>query len=367
MVQTNNLDNLNILSFQTDLITWFEKEQRNLPWRTDKNPYKIWISEIMLQQTKVDTVIPYFHHFIEQFPTIQTLARADEDQVLKAWEGLGYYSRARNLHHAAKEVCEKYDGKIPRTRKEIMTLKGIGPYTAGAILSIAFHVPEHAVDGNVMRVLARILSISDDIAKASSRKIFEQAVMKMISHEKPASFNQGLMELGALICTPTTPACLHCPVREHCHAFQMGIQEKLPVKSKKKRPRSVQLVVAVLIDEKGRLLIQKRGSDGLLANLWEFPTIETHLSFMNEKEQLADFVEKTYHTKAQLQEYLFSLEHIFTHLVWNMRVYTGKLSGGLQENNQVKLVYPDQLTTYAFPVSHQKIYQKYIEQMSKSI
>ena len=259
-----NIDKLDIKSFQDDLIGWFASEQRDLPWRKDQDPYKVWVSEIMLQQTRVDTVIPYFNTFLKYFPTIEALANADEEKVLKAWEGLGYYSRVRNLQSAVREVHEKYNGKVPDSPVEISSLKGVGPYTAGAILSIAYGKPEPAVDGNVMRVLSRILLIWDDIAKSSSRKVFEEAVRELISHENPSFFNQALMELGALICTPTSPSCLLCPVREHCQAFHEGVQKELPIKTKKKKQRSVQLAAGIFTNEKGMILIRKRPDTGLL-------------------------------------------------------------------------------------------------------
>src|SRR4051794_22479382 len=257
---------MDIKGFSRDLIGWFNDEKRDLPWRKDRDPYKIWVSEIMLQQTRVDTVIPYFNRFMEQFPTIEALSMAEEEKILKAWEGLGYYSRARNLHSAVKEVHEKYGGEVPADPKEISALKGVGPYTAGAILSIAYGIPEPAVDGNVMRVLSRILSIWEDIAKPATRKVFEEAVRKLISHNNPSYFNQALMELGALICTPSSPSCLLCPVREHCSAFAEGVQRELPVKTKKNKQREVQLAAAILTDEAGRILIHKRPDHGLLAN-----------------------------------------------------------------------------------------------------
>lgn len=358
MNSLKNLYKIHIPSFQEDLITWFKDHQRILPWRVDKNPYKIWVSEIMLQQTKVDTVIPYFNRFIKQYPTIEALAKAHEDDVLKAWEGLGYYSRARNLHAAVKEVVTKYDGEMPKNRAAMMTLKGIGPYTAGAILSIAFNLPEHAVDGNVMRVLSRILTIGADVTKASTRKIFEQAVTELISHDNPSYFNQGLMELGALICHPTSPNCEECPMNVYCRAYQTGIQIEYPVKSKKKRPRPVNMIAAVLTDEEGRLLIQRRPDEGLLANMWEFPNVEKHLSFANEKVQLKDAIETKYHIQVAPEAYAFSIEHIFTHLIWHIQVYKGTIQGELHETDDVKLVFPEQISEYAFPVSHQKIYHK---------
>ena len=214
------------------LLSWYHREKRDLPWRKTSNPYYIWVSEVMLQQTRVDTVIPYYERFIEKFPTMEDTRGSEESDLLKMWEGLGYYSAARNLQAGVEEVVEDYGGEVPATRKEISTLKGVGPYTAGAVLSIAFGIPEHAVDGNVMRVISRLLLIEEDIAIPRTKKIFEDVVMDLIDKEDPSSFNQGLMELGATICTPR-PKCLLCPVREFCTAFHEGRQEELPVKTKK--------------------------------------------------------------------------------------------------------------------------------------
>ncbi|WP_231687855.1 A/G-specific adenine glycosylase [Bacillus sp. FJAT-27251] len=356
-----NLKNVEKDAFRSDLISWFEREQRNLPWRKDQDPYKVWVSEIMLQQTRVDTVIPYFNRFLEKFPSLADLANADEEKVLKAWEGLGYYSRVRNLQSAVREVEAKYDGKVPDTLEEISTLKGVGPYTAGAILSIAYGRPEPAVDGNVMRVLSRILLIWEDIARPATRKIFEEAVRELISKENPSYFNQALMELGALICTPTSPSCLLCPVREHCHAAAEGVQAELPVKTKKKKQRPVQLAAAILEDGQGRVLIRKRPEEGLLASLWEFPSVEVHLEFGSEKDQFQNDFADLYGTEARLGEMLGRVEHIFSHLVWNIHVFSGKLGAGLQEQKNLRLVHIEELQDFAFPVSHQKILKLYKE------
>lgn len=357
----NNLEHFDISNFQSDLISWFENEQRTLPWRENQDPYRIWVSEIMLQQTRVDTVIPFYNRFMEQFPTIETLAKANEEKVLKAWEGLGYYSRVKNLQSAVKEVHEQYAGKVPNTPEGIASLKGIGPYTAGAILSIAYGIPEPAVDGNVMRVLSRILVIEDDIAKPSTRKIFEQAVRAIISKENPSYFNQALMELGALICTPSSPSCLLCPVQEHCRAFAEGIQHQLPIKTKKKKQRHVQLAAAVLVNQNGKLLIHKRPSEGLLADLWEFPNVEINASQKNEQQQLSRFLLKEYMVEANLDEFIGQIDHVFSHLVWNVHVFSGKFSSDIEETSHLKLVTKEELTQYAFPVSHQKMYQAFIE------
>jgi A/G-specific adenine glycosylase len=348
-------------SFQDDLIGWFTKEQRELPWRKDQDPYKVWVSEIMLQQTRVDTVIPYFIRFLENFPTIEALASADEEKVLKAWEGLGYYSRVRNLQSAVREVHEKYNGNVPDSPEGISSLKGVGPYTAGAILSIAFGKPEPAVDGNVMRVLSRILLIWDDIAKPSSRKIFEEAVRAIISHENPSFFNQALMELGALICTPTSPSCLLCPVRDHCEAFHEGVQNELPVKTKKKKQRNVQLASGIFTDQEGLILIRKRPESGLLANLWEFPTVELGLDFQRQRDQLAEHFSELYEVKPKIEESIGQIDHVFSHLVWNIQVYSGSFTGEITQTQQLKLVTQAEMQEYAFPVPYQKMLKQYLE------
>lgn len=356
----NALDNFSIKQFQADLINWFEKEQRDLPWRKDQDPYKVWVSEIMLQQTRVDTVIPYFNNFISTFPTIEDLAQADEEKVLKAWEGLGYYSRVRNLQAAVKEVAEQYNGQVPSTVEEISSLKGVGPYTTGAILSIAYGIPEPAVDGNVMRVLSRILSIWDDIAKPKTRQLFEYIVREIISKENPSAFNQALMELGALICIPSNPACLLCPVQEHCKAFAEGVQKELPVKSKKKAPKAISIAAVVLKNENDQFLIHKRPSKGLLANLWEFPNHETVSELFTQKEQLTEFLKSDYDIEATIGEAFTTIQHVFSHLVWNITVFVGTVND-VVETDSLKLVNLEELRQYTFPVSHQRILKSFLD------
>lgn len=359
------LDKIEIQAFQSDLIEWFKREQRNLPWRKDRDPYKIWVSEVMLQQTRVDTVIPYFNRFIDWFPTVEDLAGADEQKVLKAWEGLGYYSRVRNLQAAVKEVKEKYNGVVPDSPEEISRLKGVGPYTAGAILSIAYGIPEPAVDGNVMRVLSRILLIKEDIAKPRARKIFEEAVRELISYEDPSSFNQALMELGALICIPSQPACLLCPVRENCQAFHAGVQNELPIKSKKTKKRNIKLAAMILFDDQGKVVIHKRPDDGLLAKLWEFPNVEIHLSRQQVRKHLPDLYQETLGLTIQPEKEIGRIEHVFSHLIWHINVYTGKLLSGIPKGANLKLVSPENINDFPFPVPHQKIWELYQDMSRK--
>lgn len=305
--------------FRNSLLTWYGREKRDLPWRRTSNPYYIWVSEVMLQQTQVDTVIPYYERFIEKYPTMDALAVADENELLKMWEGLGYYSRVRNLQVGVREVVEQYGGAVPTNRKEISTLKGVGPYTAGAILSIAFGIPEHAVDGNVMRVMSRLLLIEDDITVPRTKKVFENVVMDLIDQNDPSSFNQGVMELGAMICTPK-PKCLLCPVRDYCAAFEEGKQENFPVRTKKKKGKVIPMASFAIQNEAGKWLLRQRPEKGLLANLWEFPMVAL-ADDKTDEEQFAEI----YGVQIQVTEELLSFKHIFTHLTWMIRSYRAHL------------------------------------------
>lgn len=352
---------VNAKKFGEDLVGWFEQEMRDLPWRENQDPYRVWVSEIMLQQTRVDTVIPYYNRFMEQFPTIEALANAPEDQVLKAWEGLGYYSRARNLQAAVREVHETYSGIVPDNPKEISALKGVGPYTAGAILSIAYDKPEPAVDGNVMRVMSRILSIYDDIAKPASRKIFESAVRELIYKENPSYFNQALMELGAIVCTPTSPSCFLCPVQIHCAAFEEGSQQELPVKSKKKAAKTVELLTVIAENNKGEVLVTQRPEQGLLANMWEFPSFEKDGA--DARGQMTELLCSDYHVEAVVnnEEWMVQ-DHIFTHLIWKMQVGRATVNeSDIALPEQTKWVSKDEIEKLAMPVSHRKIANRWKE------
>ncbi|WP_102347640.1 A/G-specific adenine glycosylase [Bacillus sp. Marseille-P3661] len=352
------LTNFDHNQFQNDLISWFKKEQRKLPWRKDQDPYKVWVSEIMLQQTRVDTVIPYFNNFIKQFPTVHALAKAEEEKVLKAWEGLGYYSRARNLQSAVREVVTEYDGKVPNTVEEISQLKGVGPYTQGAILSIAYGIPEPAVDGNVMRVISRILAIEEDIAKPKTRKLFETIIREIISEDQPSFFNQGLMELGAIVCTPKSPSCLLCPVQNHCIAFSEGIQNDFPVKTRKKTTKDVVLATIVLQNPRGEILIHKRPNKGLLANLWEFPTVEMTSSTALQIDVLKHFMKNDYKMDVLTEEHLFNFKHEFSHLIWKIAVYKGHTNSETIDVKHSKFVTLAEMESYPFPVPYQKIIEE---------
>lgn len=322
--------------FRQDLLSWYEREHRDLPWRKTSNPYYIWVSEVMLQQTRVDTVIPYYERFIEAFPTLEALAFAEEQDVLKLWEGLGYYSRARNLQTGARQVVEQFNGIVPNDRARISTLRGVGPYTAGAVLSIAYGIPEHAVDGNVMRVFSRLQRIEADIARAKNKKIFEEAVMDVISHEDPSSFNQAIMELGAVVCTPKNPHCFLCPVQSHCAAYEAGVQEQLPVKVKKTKVKRVTVVPYVFIDEAGHVLVRQRPEKGLLSNLWEFPYEEATKDNLDMMDRLI-FDRYGVEVEGEPIEYE-PYEHVFSHLRWFIYPKVVRVKGKLTRPEGYRVV-----------------------------
>lgn len=326
--------------FSTELLNWYRLIKRDLPWRINKDPYRVWVSEIMLQQTRVDTVIPYYNQFMSKFPTVRALAEAPEEEVLKSWEGLGYYSRARNLQAGAKEVAQRYGGIVPDDKASVAGLKGVGPYTSGAIMSIAFNRPEPAVDGNVMRVLSRYFCLEDDIAKASTRVGIEKLAASLIPEGAAGDFNQALMELGALVCTPKSPSCLPCPVMEHCEARLAGREMELPIKTKAKPPRPEFRAAVIVVgsgENAGKVLVRQRPATGLLAQMWELPHLllpPDKVNWLDEtapKEQgeLAEMISRMLDEDTGLlirpRSWFTDADHIFSHIHWKMRFYLADL------------------------------------------
>lgn len=338
------------------LLAWYEKEHRILPWRESKNPYYIWISEIMLQQTRVEAVKPYFERFIQAFPTIEDVAFAEEEQLLKMWEGLGYYNRVRNIQKAAREVVEKYEGKLPADYEKLKTLAGIGNYTAGAVSSIAYQIPAPAVDGNVLRVISRIEERTEDIMKQSTRKMVEEAIMEVIPQNAPGEFNQALMELGAVVCVPNgAPNCQKCPVASLCGAYKHGRTDELPVKSGKKARRIEERTI-LLIQDGERVAIQKRPSKGLLAGLYEFPNLEGHLT----EEEVLKYIEEKQLMSLHIKP-LHEAKHIFSHVEWRMIGYAVKVAA-LEEEKQGNMLFVNQKETediYTIPAAY-SAYTKYM-------
>ncbi|WP_372660491.1 A/G-specific adenine glycosylase [Cohnella sp.] len=358
----------NKLYFSTELLRWYQKERRDLPWRRSRDPYHIWVSEIMLQQTRVDTVIPYFNRFVDRFPTLEHLAIAPEEEVLKHWEGLGYYSRARNLQSAVREVVEQYGGQVPNQKKKVSSLKGIGPYTAGAILSIAYNQPEPAVDGNVMRVLSRYFCLEDDIARPSTRAGMEILAQGLIPEGEAADFNQALMELGAMVCTPKSPSCPSCPVMKLCLGRIEGREKELPVKTKAKPPKLV-LRVAALVEgtgvNAGKVLVRQRPETGLLARMWELPHVEVQdkasweLTSSGGKSIESALAEEGIRIHAN--EHIGDAQHVFTHLVWNIKVLAAVAEGEgyVEERTSYKWVGPVEFENYVWPNVFRKLLTEY--------
>ena len=299
------------------LLEWFDRNKRELPWREERprNPYHVWISEIMLQQTRTETVKPYFESWKERFPTISALAAADESEVLHAWQGLGYYSRARNIHKAAKEMVEKYGATLPQKKEEVRKLPGIGDYTAGAILSMAYGKKEAAVDGNVLRVYARLYGVEADILKTAGRKEISYLVEQTLP-ERAGDFNEALMDLGAEICIPKHPHCDRCPLYRNCTAFKEGKTEELPVRTPKKKQKEFAACVAVVI-KKGKVLLHLRPSKGMLASMWEFPAV-----LASDAEKGLKELERLVSGKAE--EKIWEYTHVFTHRIWHMKAYIFK-------------------------------------------
>ncbi len=253
------------------ILAWYSRHRRELPWRKTRDPYSIWISEIMLQQTQVETVIPYYNRFLARFPTVDSLSTASADEVLKAWENLGYYSRARNLHAAAREIVARWKGKIPENLDDLCLLPGIGPYTAAAILSFAYHRRIAALDGNVRRILCRLFCIREPIHLPSTLNRISGMAFELVPERASSGFNQGLMDLGASICTPRKPSCLACPLKGECLALRAGLQESLPSIKKKNPLPHKDITAGILPDAQGRLLLVQRPMKGLLGGLWKFP------------------------------------------------------------------------------------------------
>ncbi|MGI6254074.1 MAG: A/G-specific adenine glycosylase [Acutalibacter sp.] len=300
------------------LLAWYDAGARVLPWREDPTPYRVWVSEIMLQQTRVEAVKPYYERFLSALPTVEALAQAPEEQLLKLWEGLGYYNRVRNLQKGAQAVMERYGGQIPASFEELRTLPGIGDYTAGAIASIAFQIPVPAVDGNVLRVISRVLCRYDNILDPKVKRRMEEE-LRQILPRRVGDFNQSLMELGAMVCQPNgPPKCLVCPLHPLCRAYAQGVAEELPVKAKAKPRKRQDRTVFLLFSQEGRLALHRRPEKGLLAGLWELPGVEETLS---QEEAQAWLAEQGGAGKPVPGP---KAKHIFSHVEWHMTSWVVK-------------------------------------------
>ena len=308
------------LSWVAPLIIWYRENARKLPWREDRDPYHVWISEIMLQQTRIEAVLPYYERFMRDYPTAEDLANAPLEDVLKHWEGLGYYSRAKNLHKAAAVIRDR--GSFPDTYEEIRKLPGIGDYTAGAIAAIAFGLPETAVDGNVMRVVSRLEELEDDVMLPASRRKVDLLLREHYPEKEAGAFVQGLMELGEVICLPQSPKCEACPLAAHCKALAAGAQERLPVRVPKTKRRIEEMAVVIIRAAKDELLVFKRPESGVLGGLYELPNVTADPSCS--AEEILQKMEAKYGFAPTDLAFSGTGKHVFTHITWNMRIFAGK-------------------------------------------
>lgn len=304
------------------LLAWYEENKRDLPWRHTKDPYAIWISEIMLQQTRCEAVKPYYHRFLRELSNVSALAKAEDEKLLKLWEGLGYYSRARNLKKAAGQIVERHGGRLPNDYRSLLALTGIGEYTAGAIASIAFGIPVPAVDGNVLRVITRLTMDERDITCPKLKADVKEAIEEIMPKENPGDFNQALIELGATLCGPGHPAlCGSCPLVMHCHALKEGATDLLPTK-KKPPARKILPRTLLILKNDGKTALSKREEKGLLAGMYEIPAIE---GYVDENEVKAYL--QTLGLVVKDIKKLPEAKHVFTHLEWHMQAYFINVEG----------------------------------------
>ncbi|MCB0191384.1 MAG: A/G-specific adenine glycosylase [Anaerolineae bacterium] len=351
---TNQVDN--VTEFRTKLLDWYHKNKRDLPWRGEILPYRIWISEVMLQQTQVATVIPYYLRFLERFPTLEDLAEAPLDDVLKAWEGLGYYARARNLHNAARKIIDKFDGELPETYVDLRELPGFGLYTAASVASIAFGEPVAAVDNNVKRVIARLFAIEQDVKQGQGAVQVQNIAAELVDPEEPGHWTEALIELGALICAPKKPRCGICPLNTLCQARLQGLQLELPFRPPKKRSPHYDVTAAVIRQE-DKFLIAQRPLDSMLGGLWEFPGGKCQPD-----ESLPDCLRREIQEELGLDievgEPVTAIKHSYTHFKITLHAFYCRIEEGTPQALEVadwRWATLDELDSYAFPRTDLKI------------
>jgi len=339
------------------VINWYSNHQRDLPWRKSRNPYFIWISEVMLQQTQVETVIPFYERFLSRFPTIDALSRASLHEILKVWENMGYYSRAHNLCEAAKIISEQYDGQIPNNMEALQGLPGVGNYTASAILCFAFGRQVPTVDGNVRRVLCRLYGIKALMDQTSTKKRLFDIATKLVPKKRSSHFNQGLMDLGATVCTPRKPCCNPCPLNNHCQALKLGLQDTLPKRVKRAPLPNRQMTAGIITDAQRRLLIVQRPMKGLLGGLWKFRGGERKAD-----ETLKDALKRTVREEVgiriKVKEDITSVNHAYTHFRMTLYAFRCVRQGGKPAAMNCinwKWIKPRGLRNYPFSKGDRKI------------
>lgn len=337
------------------LVDWYHESHRDLPWRRDHDPYRVWVSEVMLQQTQVATVIPYYHRFLERFPDVRALAAAPIDDVLKLWEGLGYYARARNLHRAAQQVVREHDGVVPADADAFASLPGAGSYMTAAVQSIAFNTPLAAVDGNVKRVIARLFALPLSIDKREGARAVQARADELLDRDDPGTFNQAVMELGALVCRPSNPLCDECPLRDDCAALSRGIPDAFPVRDARREVPHQKIAVGVVSDG-DRVLITRRAEKGMLGGLWEFPGGKVQ-SGERPAYACAREIEEETSLKVEVGEKITRVKHVYTHLAVEIDVFRCQYLGGdvvLDGPTDYRWITLDETGAYAFPKANHK-------------
>jgi A/G-specific adenine glycosylase len=348
-------------AFRKNLLDWYDDNKRAMPWRETDDPYRIWVSEVMLQQTRVDTVRDYYPHFLDAFPTVEALADAERDEVLRHWEGLGFYARARHLHEAARTVVEEHDGTVPDTMDAIRGLKGVGPYTAAAVLSIAYQKPHAVLDGNVTRVLSRVVAVEEDATTTAAQRALRALANDLLPPDRPGDFNQAVMELGALVCTPSTPLCDRCPLQDVCRAHAAGTEEDYPVTPESEPVPHHDIAVGLVFDEAGdELLIQRRPDEGLLGGLWEFPGGK-----QEEDESLEAAcrreVKEELGIDVAIDDPFYTLSHAYSHFKITLHAFRCHVVDGTpeaREGQPFRWVGIDALDDYAFPRANRRLIEE---------
>jgi A/G-specific adenine glycosylase len=346
-------------AFIYPLLKWYRAHADALPWRENQDPYRVWFSEIMLQQTQVTTVIPYYERFLAAYPTVFDLAAAERDSVLKMWEGLGYYSRARNLHRAAKIVAEEYGGEFPNTAEALQELPGIGRYTAGAIASIAFDESAPVLDGNVIRVFARLFDISEDVSQTKTKNDLWNIAEVLVPAKNPGDYNQALMELGRTVCKPRNPLCEECPIRDYCRAYAENLQNERPVKKKRAPTPHYDVTAGLIRNGDGQLLIAKRLDDALLGGLWEFPGGKQE-DGESLPECLARELQEELAIVVEVGAFFVKVKHAYTHFKITLHVFecTFLPEGGQPQAIECadwRWIAEDELEQYAFSAADRQV------------
>jgi len=339
------------------LLRWYRGHRRTLPWRESRDPYRIWISEVILQQTRIDQGLPYFERFLAAYPDVETLAAASLDEVLKVWEGLGYYARARNLHRAARAIVEHHDGRVPDTMEEISKLPGVGPYTAAAVLSIAYDRDHPVVDGNVIRVLCRLFEIREDPRNTATKRELLRIAERLLPEGEASDFNQAIMELGSLVCTPRNPRCPECPVNAFCRAYGLEDPSILPVKTPKPRRPHYDVTAGIIRGEDGRILLAQRPASGLLGGLWEFPGGKQE-SGESLEECLKRELREELRIEVRVDERLASVNHAYSHFAITLHGFAcTHLSGEPQAIGCAdwRWIRPAELENFALPRADRKL------------